>query len=82
MGASLAYEPNQWQAPGLYRRLGLDPKVAATGGYGSGAALSAVVKRQFKKLALIFHPDKSRHPKAAEAFSRITQARDLLLQPV
>lgn len=38
------------------------------------------VKRQYRKLSLLIHPDKCKHPKAKEAFSALAKAQQLLLE--
>ena len=37
-------------------------------------ASSSIIKKQYRKLCLVYHPDKSQHPDASEAFIAITQA--------
>lgn len=37
------------------------------------------VKRQYRKLSLLVHPDKCKHPQAKEAFSALAKAQQLLL---
>eukprot|EP00249_Psilotum_nudum_P017273 c26245_g1_i1 orf=1011-1754(-) len=39
------------------------------------------VKRQYRKLSLLIHPDKCKHPKAKEAFGALAKAQQLLLDP-
>ncbi|KAK9068113.1 hypothetical protein SSX86_012224 [Deinandra increscens subsp. villosa] len=39
------------------------------------------VKKQYRKLSLLVHPDKCKHPKANEAFSALAKAQQLLLDP-
>uniref|UniRef100_A0A0D6R3S1 J domain-containing protein n=1 Tax=Araucaria cunninghamii TaxID=56994 RepID=A0A0D6R3S1_ARACU len=39
------------------------------------------VKRQYRKLSLLVHPDKCKHPKAQEAFAALAKAQQLLLEP-
>ncbi|KAI3984972.1 hypothetical protein MKX01_004740 [Papaver californicum] len=39
------------------------------------------VKRQYRKLSLLVHPDKCKHPQAKEAFSALAKAQQLLLDP-
>jgi len=39
------------------------------------------LKRQYKKLALQFHPDKNRAPRADEAFKAISNAYQILSEP-
>lgn len=39
------------------------------------------VKRQYRKLSLLVHPDKCKHPKAQEAFTALAKAQQLLLDP-
>ena len=41
-------------------------------------AANAVIKKQYWKLSLMIHPDKCRHPKAAEAFQALAAAAKLL----
>ena len=33
-----------------------------------------MVKKAYRKLCLVYHPDKSQHPEASEAFIAITHA--------
>ncbi|CAN1171152.1 J domain-containing protein spf31 [Linum perenne] len=37
------------------------------------------VKKQYRKLSLLVHPDKCKHPKAQEAFGALAKAQELLL---
>ncbi|KAK9156890.1 hypothetical protein Scep_003464 [Stephania cephalantha] len=37
------------------------------------------VKRQYRKLSLLVHPDKCKHPQAKEAFAALAKAQQLLL---
>ncbi|XP_047952660.1 dnaJ homolog subfamily C member 8-like [Salvia hispanica] len=37
------------------------------------------VKRQYRKLSLLVHPDKCKHPQAKEAFGALAKAQQLLL---
>ncbi|GJN08398.1 hypothetical protein PR202_ga26311 [Eleusine coracana subsp. coracana] len=39
------------------------------------------VKKQYRKLSLLVHPDKCKHPKAQEAFAALAKAQQLLLDP-
>lgn len=39
------------------------------------------VKRQYRKISLLVHPDKCKHPQAKEAFGAIAKAQQLLLEP-
>ncbi|KAL2536034.1 Chaperone DnaJ-domain superfamily protein [Forsythia ovata] len=39
------------------------------------------VKRQYRKLSLLVHPDKCKHPQAKEAFSALAKAQQLLHDP-
>ncbi|KAM7528224.1 hypothetical protein LguiB_031634 [Lonicera macranthoides] len=39
------------------------------------------VKKQYRKLSLLVHPDKCKHPKAKEAFGALAKAQQLLLDP-
>ncbi|XP_010916532.1 J domain-containing protein spf31 [Elaeis guineensis] len=39
------------------------------------------VKKQYRKLSLLVHPDKCRHPQAKEAFAALAKAQQLLLDP-
>ncbi|KVH88242.1 DnaJ domain-containing protein [Cynara cardunculus var. scolymus] len=39
------------------------------------------VKKQYRKLSLLVHPDKCKHPQAKEAFSALAKAQQLLLDP-
>eukprot|EP00252_Welwitschia_mirabilis_P008940 TRINITY_DN2120_c0_g1_i1.p1 TRINITY_DN2120_c0_g1~~TRINITY_DN2120_c0_g1_i1.p1 ORF type:complete len:247 (+),score=66.68 TRINITY_DN2120_c0_g1_i1:246-986(+) len=39
------------------------------------------VKRQYRKLSLLVHPDKCKHPQAKEAFAALAKAQQLLLDP-
>ncbi|KMZ59615.1 DnaJ domain containing protein, expressed [Zostera marina] len=39
------------------------------------------VKRQYRKLSLLVHPDKCKHPQAQEAFGALAKAQQLLLDP-
>lgn len=39
------------------------------------------VKRQYRKLSLLVHPDKCKHPQAKEAFGALAKAQQLLLEP-
>lgn len=39
------------------------------------------VKRQYRKLSLLVHPDKCKHPQAKEAFGALAKAQQLLLDP-
>lgn len=39
------------------------------------------VKRQYRKISLLVHPDKCNHPQAKEAFGAIAKAQELLLDP-
>ncbi|CAM9156758.1 unnamed protein product, partial [Laminaria digitata] len=40
------------------------------------------IKRQYRRLALILHPDKNRHPDAEAAFKKLTAAFEKLYDPV
>ncbi|KAJ7973442.1 DnaJ domain containing protein [Quillaja saponaria] len=40
-----------------------------------------VIKKQFKKLALLLHPDKNKFPGAVEAFRLIGEANKILIDP-
>ena len=55
--------PNHWQYRNPYARLGLP----------NDAAMS-LVKLQFRKLALVYHPDKSRSEGTANKFQAVTEA--------
>lgn len=48
----------------------------------SQAASSTEIQQAFRKAALEHHPDHSDSPEAAEAFARIKEARDTLLEQV
>lgn len=39
------------------------------------------VKRQYRKISLLVHPDKCNHPQSKEAFGAIAKAQELLLDP-
>ncbi|XP_008782274.1 J domain-containing protein spf31-like [Phoenix dactylifera] len=39
------------------------------------------VKKRYRKLSLLVHPDKCKHPQAKEAFSALAKAQQLLLDP-
>ncbi|KAJ0976038.1 hypothetical protein J5N97_018003 [Dioscorea zingiberensis] len=39
------------------------------------------VKKQYRKLSLMVHPDKCKHPQAKEAFAALAKAQQLLLDP-
>ncbi|KAL0370239.1 UNVERIFIED_CONTAM: DnaJsubfamily C member 8 [Sesamum angustifolium] len=39
------------------------------------------VKRQYRKLSLLVHPDKCKHPQAKEAFGALAKAQQILLDP-
>ncbi|KAJ1686895.1 hypothetical protein LUZ63_018285 [Rhynchospora breviuscula] len=39
------------------------------------------VKKQYRKLSLLVHPDKCKHPQAKEAFGALAKAQQLLLDP-
>ncbi|KZV55727.1 J domain-containing protein spf31 [Dorcoceras hygrometricum] len=39
------------------------------------------VKRQYRKLSLLVHPDKCKHPQAKEAFAALAKAQQLLNDP-
>ncbi|KAL6563700.1 hypothetical protein OROGR_002659 [Orobanche gracilis] len=39
------------------------------------------VKKQYRKLSLLVHPDKCKHPQAKEAFGALAKAQQLLLNP-
>ncbi|ONK65426.1 uncharacterized protein A4U43_C07F36970 [Asparagus officinalis] len=39
------------------------------------------VKKQYRKLPLMVHPDKCKHPQAKEAFAALAKAQQLLLDP-
>lgn len=39
------------------------------------------VRRQYRKLSLLIHPDKCKHPRANEAFAALAKAQKLLLDP-
>ncbi|KAK1282998.1 hypothetical protein QJS10_CPB22g01308 [Acorus calamus] len=39
------------------------------------------VRKQYKKLSLMVHPDKCKHPQANEAFQALAKAQQLLLDP-
>uniref|UniRef100_A0A5B6ZGY7 Putative J domain-containing protein spf31 n=1 Tax=Davidia involucrata TaxID=16924 RepID=A0A5B6ZGY7_DAVIN len=39
------------------------------------------VKRQYRKLSLLVHPDKCKHPQAKEAFGALAKAQQVLLDP-
>ncbi|KAL7084750.1 hypothetical protein ACP275_14G240200 [Erythranthe tilingii] len=39
------------------------------------------VKRQYRKLSLLVHPDKCKHPQSKEAFGALAKAQQLLLDP-
>ncbi|KAJ3674161.1 hypothetical protein LUZ60_006153 [Juncus effusus] len=39
------------------------------------------VKKQYRKLSLLVHPDKCKHPQAKEAFGALAKAQKLLLDP-
>jgi hypothetical protein len=60
--------PNHWQFSDPYARLGL-PNDAAT----------HLVKSQYRRLALIYHPDKSRTEGTATKFQAVTEAYRALL---
>lgn len=52
-------------APDWYRALGAEP-----------FASSSVIRRQYKKLALLLHPDKNPHVASEEAFKLLDEALD------
>ncbi|XP_043712674.1 J domain-containing protein spf31-like [Telopea speciosissima] len=39
------------------------------------------VKKQYRKLSLLVHPDKCKHPQAKEAFGALAKAQQILLDP-
>lgn len=39
------------------------------------------VKKQYRKISLMVHPDKCKHPQAKEAFGALAKAQQLLLDP-
>lgn len=39
------------------------------------------VKKQYRKISLMVHPDKCKHPKAKDAFGALAKAQQLLLDP-
>ncbi|KAL6966760.1 hypothetical protein U1Q18_032553 [Sarracenia purpurea var. burkii] len=39
------------------------------------------VKRQYRKISLLVHPDKCKHPQAKEAFGALAKAQQVLLDP-
>ncbi|KAK8942276.1 hypothetical protein KSP40_PGU015930 [Platanthera guangdongensis] len=39
------------------------------------------VKKQYRKLSLLVHPDKCKHPQAKDAFGALAKAQQLLLDP-
>ncbi|PKU69454.1 J domain-containing protein spf31 [Dendrobium catenatum] len=39
------------------------------------------VKKQYRKISLLVHPDKCKHPQAKEAFAALAKAQQLLLDP-
>ncbi|XP_002962433.2 J domain-containing protein spf31 [Selaginella moellendorffii] len=39
------------------------------------------IRRQYRKLSLLVHPDKCKHPKSKEAFAALAKAQQLLLDP-
>ncbi|XP_008801053.1 dnaJ homolog subfamily C member 8-like [Phoenix dactylifera] len=39
------------------------------------------VKKQYRRLSLLVHPDKCKHPQAKEAFAALAKAQQLLLDP-
>ncbi|XP_042385503.1 dnaJ homolog subfamily C member 8-like [Zingiber officinale] len=39
------------------------------------------VKKQYRRLSLLVHPDKCKHPRAKEAFAALAKAQQLLLDP-
>ncbi|OVA05750.1 DnaJ domain [Macleaya cordata] len=46
---------------------------------GGGSERPEEVKRQYRKLSLLVHPDKCKHAQANEAFSALAKAQQLLL---
>ena len=60
--------PLHWQFSDYSARLGLPE--------GSS---EAVIKKQYRRLALIYHPDKSQLPNTATKFQNITEAYRALL---
>jgi DnaJ-domain-containing protein 1 len=60
--------PNHWQLENPYTRLGL-PNGAAT----------TLVKSQYRRLALVYHPDKSRVEGTAVKFQAVTEAYRTLM---
>ena len=44
-------------------------------------ATEAEIKKQYRKLALKYHPDKNKEPRAKEAFKKVAQAYDCLTSP-
>lgn len=56
--------------PDYYETLGVTPDISAAG-----------VKRKFRELARIFHPDANQDPKAAERFKLILEAYEVLSDP-
>jgi curved DNA-binding protein CbpA len=45
-------------------------------------ASEAEIKRAYRRLAVIYHPDKNKDPQAQEMFVAITEAYDVISDPV
>lgn len=61
-----AAPPPHWLSEDPYRCLKLSSS--------DGTATKEAVKRQYRRLCLLYHPDKTRHPEATRAFLAITRA--------
>ena len=51
-------------------------------GLAAAAVETSVVRRQYKKVSLVVHPDKSASPRAEEAFKKVFAAMKVLMDPV
>mmetsp|Transcript_11695 Transcript_11695/g.29582 ORF Transcript_11695/g.29582 Transcript_11695/m.29582 type:complete len:109 (-) Transcript_11695:820-1146(-) len=50
-------------------------------GVPKGTSDEATLKKAYKKLALQFHPDRSKDPHATEKFQKVSEAYDVLSDP-
>lgn len=42
----------------------------------------SIIKKAYRRLALLYHPDKNKHPKAQAKFVTITEAYEILKDPI